>query len=114
MEQITTSASGEKDARKITLEYNFGDNTADAVKIFGEEVVFSNFKAQAKVRFQALVRADLKEGKKDGEIAEKMASWKPSIAKPGKSAVEKTEAAWDKLSPAEQKALLSKLMKRAK
>jgi len=107
--QVTTSESGEKGARSITNEMPIGKDIAACVKMDGEEIVLNYFTAQKKVAFQAYVRRMLKDGKTDKEIVAALQDWKPSMKKPGKSAVEKAQDAWSKLSPEEQKALLSKM-----
>ena len=42
-----------------TINYEFGNNLADAAKRFGEEVVFSNFRQSAKITLQSIIRRKL-------------------------------------------------------
>ncbi len=109
--QVTTSESGEKGARTITTEMPCGNTVAECVKMDGEEIVHNYFSGQKKVAFQAGVRRLLKDNKTDKEIVAKMAEWKPGLKKPGKSAVEKAQDAWGKLSDVERKALLAAMRK---
>jgi hypothetical protein len=109
--QVTTSQSGEKGARTITLEMPCGNTVAECIKMDGEEIVHNYFSGQKKVAFQAGVRRLLKEDKADKEINAKMSEWKPGLKKPGKSAVEKATDAWGKLSDTERKALLAEMRK---
>ena len=108
--QVTTSESGEKDARTITTELAADDKKIKGnVDLYGEEIVVNYFVAQLKVAHQAFVRRMLKDGKSDKEIFEALEGWEPSMKKPGKSPVEKAKDAWTKLSPEDQKALLQSL-----
>ena len=109
--QVTTSQSGEKGARTITLDMPCGNTVAECVKQDSEEIVHNYYGGQKKVAFQAGVRRLLKEDKTDKEINAKMAEWKPGLKKPGKSAVEKATDAWAKLSHEEQKKLLIDMRK---
>jgi hypothetical protein len=67
--------------REVVAMVDLGDNLQDAIEKFGEEVVFTNFQAQAKIRAQAIMRDMLTAGKTDEEINEFMASWKPGSAR---------------------------------
>lgn len=108
--QVTTSASGDKDARSITLEMPCDEkNIAGNAKLYTDAIVLNYFIAQLKVAFQAAVRRMLKDDKPDKDIKAHMAEWKPGLKKPGKSAVEKAQDAWGKLSDEEKKALLAQL-----
>jgi hypothetical protein len=107
--KIETSASGDKDARSITLEYEFGQNLDETAKIFGKELTYNKAVAQMKVDFQSAVRTKLKAGTADKEIVEQMRDWKPGMRAPGKSKVEKLQGLFNSLSP-EEKAALRKQM----
>jgi hypothetical protein len=67
--------------REVVAMVDLGDNLQDAIEKFGEEVVFTNFQAQAKIRAQAIMRDMLTAGKTDEEINKFMASWKPGSAR---------------------------------
>ena len=109
--------------RKIESEYDFGDNLADAVSKFGEEVVFSSFVASAKVDAQALIRRHLKsnvpavEGVSterpytDDEIATKLNAWKPGVKaeRSAASATDKMEALLGKMTQAQKEEMIAKL-----
>ena len=47
---------------KVTVNYDIGTNLKEAVKLFGEDVVFSIFQSQAKVMVQNTVRTHLESG----------------------------------------------------
>lgn len=108
--KITTSVSGEKDARSLEIEYNLGSNAAEAATLFGEDVVHGSFVAAAKVQLQGVVRRLMKAGKKDSEVLEFVSAYKLGIkTSRGKSALEKTQDLFGKLSPEEKKELLESL-----
>jgi hypothetical protein len=91
--------------------YAFGKDLDDSVEKFGKEIVFSNFRAQAKIKLQALMRSYLLAGKDVGEL---LKTWKPGIQME-RTPVDPLVAAenkFDKLSAEEQQAFLAKLMAR--
>jgi len=112
MAKIVTSASEEKGARTISVEYDLGKTLADKAELFGEEVCNSNLESMFRIKAQAVIRRLLKQDKPDKEIAAAIAEWKPSLAKPGKSPLEKAKAAFDSLPPEEKAALLKALGKK--
>ena len=106
--QIVTAASQEKGARVFSCEYDFGKTVQDSIKKFGEELVKNKLDAQLKVDIQGYIRRMLKADKSDKDIAEGLKTWQPSLKKAGKSAGEKMDDLWGKLSPEEKKAQLAK------
>lgn len=66
--------------KSATITYDFGTNSTEAVKKFGDETVFSNFRANAKITAQGAMRRMLEDGKSQAEITEKMKPWKPGVA----------------------------------
>lgn len=61
---------------EATVSYDFGDNLADAVEKFTEDVVFTNFRQAAKITLQAGLRRCLETGKDAVEFA---ARFKPGV-----------------------------------
>lgn len=110
--QVVTSASGDKDARKLTVDYNFGENLKESADLFGKELVHNKFISQVKVDLQAFIRNHLKAGTPDKEIQKLVSEWKPGMKGPGKSKVEKTLGLYEKLSD-EEKAQLKKMLAKA-
>jgi hypothetical protein len=99
------------ESQELTAEYDFGSNTQEAVELFGEEVVFSTFKAQAVVKLQSVMRSAAKAGK---DVQEVVNAWKPGVARVrGKSPVEKALSAFGKMSPEEQQAFIASLQAQA-
>jgi len=107
--QIETSASAAKDARSITIEYDFGQNMAESEKLFGKELCHAKLVAMLKVDFQSAVRLWLKKGLQDKEIQQKAAEWKPGMRQPGKSKAEKLTSLFNQLSPEEKAAIKKQL-----
>jgi hypothetical protein len=66
--------------KTATISYDFGENTQDAVKKFGDDTVFSNFRANAKITAQGAIRRMLEDKKTQVEITERMKVWKPGVA----------------------------------
>ena len=114
-------------ARKIELEFNFGETLEEAIELYGKEVVFSAYVASAKVDAQALVRRYLKsnvpavEGVSterpytDDEIAAKLASWKPGVKtdRGTTSVADQAEKILGKMTDAQKAEFLKKLQEMA-
>lgn len=66
--------------RESSIQYDFGENAADAIQRYGDDVVFSQFIAAAKITAQGAMRRMLEAGKTQEEITAKMADWKPGVA----------------------------------
>jgi hypothetical protein len=104
-------ASKLKDSKDvIKVQYDFGDNLAESVKLFGEEVVHSRAKAALVIDLQALVRRMIKAGKKSDEITAAVAKWKPDTrVVVHKTAAEKVQEGVKQLTKEERLALLKQL-----
>jgi len=73
-----------KTSREVSLKKNLGANLADAVRLFGEPVVFSIFRAQAVIKLQAAVRGTLDKAENAVEKAiETGNAWKPGVVRVG-------------------------------
>ena len=100
--------------RKIEVEYDFGGNLEGAEDMFGGDVVYNNFVAQAKISLQAKLRALMtpdNDGNSltDEQIAKALEDWTPaSKVLQRKSKVEKNLDLLDKLSEGEQDEFLAK------
>jgi len=77
---ITAKKKMGDEERECSISYDFGDTLADAVEMFGEEVVFSNFKGSAKITAQAAMRRYIESGLNADQITDKMSIWKPGVA----------------------------------
>lgn len=94
-----------------SVQYDLGDNLQDAVNKFGEEAVFTAFKADATVGLQSNMRSWMGAGLSPEQIQEKADAWKPGVRTvgPRKSPKEKIETEFAKLSPEEKLAYLEQL-----
>lgn len=55
--------TGKRSLGSATVEYELGDSAAQAIELFGDEVVHSKFKADCVVWLQSVVRAAIKASK---------------------------------------------------
>lgn len=91
-----------------TIQFDFGDDLPSATKMFGDEVVFSLYKAQARVACQAAMRRELESP--SGDVNRVASTWKPGVKLDrvvDPAAVAKKHFA--NLSPEDQKAFLKEL-----
>ena len=109
VEQVSAKLSDMEES--VTVEYDFGDNLADAVEKYGEETVFSRWVAAARIDLQAYMRGLIKQKKTPEEIAEAVENWQPGVkVARSKSAAEKLETLLSKLSEEERAALFQKYL----
>jgi hypothetical protein len=109
-EKFMTSESGEKEARKIELTYDFGDNLDAAAEKFGDDVVMDAFVKSAKIQLQARVRDLMKAGKTDAELMEYVQNeWVPGLktARVQVSTAEKLIKAFGKMTAEDQARILA-------
>ena len=91
--EVTGSLGKGAEAKKYTTNYNFGANTAESAKMFGDPVVHKMFLAKVVIDLQNLIRNGIKTGKKPEEIEASIKAWKPGITvSRKKSSYEKTLA----------------------
>jgi len=74
-----SSVRATKDGRTVTVSYNFGNSLGEMADLFGEEIVFSNAKANMVIGLQARIRSLIKTEKSDEEIQAEISAWKPGI-----------------------------------
>lgn len=77
--EITARKEVNGEKKEVTIVTDLGENLADAVAKFGEDVVFSNFCQSAVITAQAAMRRGLEKGKTNEEIVGYMAGWKPGV-----------------------------------
>jgi hypothetical protein len=75
----TILKEGERKGEEVSgsIEYDFGDNLADASSKFGDDVVFSLFEQQARIQCQARMRAELLAP--TGSVTRVAEQWKPGV-----------------------------------
>jgi len=105
---------GDED-KEATIYVDLGEDLEQAITKFGEAVVFSNFKASAKITAQAAMRRYLEAKKSAEEIVRLMAAWKPGVAIERVSdPVAAFKAKFASMTPEEQIAALADLKKDVK
>jgi len=105
---------GDED-KEATIYVDLGESLEDAMTKFGEAVVFSNFKASAKITAQAAMRRYLEAKKSAEEIVKLMSAWKPGVAIERVSdPVAAFKAKFASMTPEEQIAALADLKKDVK
>jgi hypothetical protein len=118
MTENNVSAKIQATGRELTVNYEFGNNMAEAVEMFGEDVVFARFRAAATVDLQGVMRRHMQDQKgkddtvtsvekTDEEITEIVATWKPGLAKPKKSPADKLKDLLANMDPEARAALLA-------
>jgi hypothetical protein len=113
---ISAKLGTEENSPSATVNYDFGDNLGEATALFGDDVVYSRFKAAAVVDLQALIRRhlDSETPKSESEIQALVSEWRPGVtSRKRKSTKEKAEELFTQLSDADKKALLEQLMNQA-
>ena len=100
------------DSEPVSVDYDFGDTLAQAVEKFGEEVVFTRYKAAAVIDLQAYMRNMIRSEKSEDDIRSEVAAWVPGIRQSkGKSKEEKAREILSKLSAEERAAILAEFAK---
>lgn len=90
---ITGENSGE-------IDFNFGENLKEAVKLYGENEVFTSYKQAATIALQGNMRRHLASGKTGNDLAEALKDWKPGqVTRTKKSAGEKLQDLLKGMSP---------------
>lgn len=119
--EVSAKRSGND--HQVTVPFDFGENLAEAVELFGDDVVFGKFKAASIVDFQGLLRRGMfdEEGEGDDKtlvpvdsetlaLREGIVNWKPGVStRVTRSPKEKALAALKGMSPADIAAMLAEL-----
>ncbi len=100
----------------ISIEYDFGDNLADAIAKYGEVAVFNLYKSAASIRVQNIARTALLNKKTPEEAVKLTSSYVlgTSFSMGPRDPVRTAETAVSKMSPEEEKEFILKLKERAK
>lgn len=64
---------------EVTITFDFGKNLGELTGKFGDDVVFTNARANMKITLQGVMRRLLEAGKSQEEISEFCANWKPGM-----------------------------------
>lgn len=93
----------------IEFDYDLGESLADAVKKFGEDIVFSHVIRSLIIAAQGAARGMMKSGKTKDEIDAAMQTWKPGEPRQVKSKEDRMRDLIAKMSPEELEALQTEL-----
>ncbi len=100
----------------IEIEYDFGDDLADAIKKYGEAAVFDLYKAAGSIRVQNVARSALLNGKTPEEAVKLASTYVlgTSFSTGPRDPVRTAVSAVSKMSPEEEKKFILQLKERAK
>ena len=70
---------GKVTTQETEVTYDFGDDLSAAVELCGEDTVFSNYKANARVALQSIIRTGMKAGLSADQIQARCDAWKPGM-----------------------------------
>ena len=75
---VTTSKKVGDEVKEVVVQYDFGDNLAEAVAKFGEEIVFTNARRNMVIGLQGVIRRLIETNK--AELAQSTAdAYKPGV-----------------------------------
>lgn len=101
--------------REVSVYYDFGDDLSDAVEKFGEEAVFAQYKQQATIGLQAILRRHGADANVSDEHLQEVAdNWKPGEKRAvRKSPAEKIQDMLKGKSPEEVQEILQQAQEQA-
>lgn len=111
---------GDTASEAVSVNIDLGKNLQDAVKKFGEDIVFSHYHGSAVIAAQSRIRAAIAEdhaaGRKPNQtkVTEALKDWKPGMKKPGATRLEKAEKLVPQMTTEERAALIKKLQEMGK
>jgi len=107
---IEVTAKVPKLGKEATILVDLGDDAADAIVKFGDDVVFSNYLANTKVGIQSGIRRCIEAGLAPNEIQTKYDTFKPGVTVDRVvDPVAAMAAKLSKMSPEEQEAAFAAL-----
>lgn len=101
------------DGASVTFDYDMPETIDEAFTKYGKEVVEAFAIRGLTVAIQGHARAMIKGNKTADQIKAEMASWTPGMPRQAKTAEEKFNALWEKMSP-EDRAKIQKSLKASK
>ncbi len=107
--QITATKKVNDILESRTMEYALGENLAEAVELFGDDVVYKGHIASGKIDLQSYIRRLIIAKKTQVEIQELVNVWKPGVStRQKRSPLEKAALSLDALSDEQFEELLKK------
>lgn len=115
MQKVEVSAE-RTNGPSCTVEFTVGDNVAELMEQFGEEVIYSHVRRSLVIALQAYVRTQLdKDPVPSAEEIQKLVDdWKPGLRRAAKSPKERALEELARMSPADRAQLLKELRAQAK
>lgn len=111
LQEVTAQITDEGHARAgqdFTVKVDLPDSINEAIKQYGEEIVYNRFMASVVIDLQSSVRTQIrKEDFAASNLETYFTSWKPKLKARGKSVSEKIGDMLGKLTPEEREAVLS-------
>lgn len=101
-----------KDGEAVSTQYDYGDSLAESVDKFGEEAVYSRFRAAIVIDLQGFIRSMLRKEPPatEAEIVTAVAEWKPGTKAKGRTPAERIQELMARLNDDEKADLLSQFM----
>ena len=110
-EKVSTSESNAEGARKLDVDFNFGEDLDNAADLFGDEPVYNLYLRGARIAVNQFVSDQMKAGKTDEEILSLVTEFKPGTKAPRQAAtsVEKLMKAFTKMTAEDKARILASL-----
>jgi predicted outer membrane protein len=109
-EEILVKANeGKPNEVSTTIKIEIPDTLEDMAKVWGKELIYTKLKQKAHIDAVNCARTMLVAGKKPNEVTDAMATWKPGVAGPRKSPVDKATAAIANMTVEQKQQMLAKL-----
>lgn len=103
--------NGEKETREAVVHWNAGESAAEAIELYGDEIVHTHFIRSCNVKLQAGVRAELVAGKDQEQITEEFSDWDPTTVRTvTRDPVSSARTAVSKMTPEQRQEFLASLM----
>lgn len=98
------------DGEQFAVEFDIGDTLEAATELFGDAVVYNQYKAGIVVSTQARIRTLIKADKSEEEIQANLSEWRPDVRTKGKTKIERIQDLFAKLSPEQRRIELERMM----
>lgn len=108
-QEITAkTTSGPREGQTFAVKYDIPDSIQEALDRFGDEVVYSRFKASLVIDLQSFMRTQVQKEEFSSDMLEQAVSaWVPGIRAKGKSVGEKIQDMLSKLTPEQREEILA-------
>jgi len=93
-----------------TVEFNPGDDLAEAVEMYGEDIVYERWLRQVRRDLGNAIRSSLNSGKTPQAVEEELSDWRPDVTRRSSGSSKTLEQQFAELSEEEKQAKLEQLM----